>query len=43
MERLGANGQNEVKGHPWLKNFPWTQLYEHKLVAPFKPNVFAFL
>lgn len=21
--RLGFNGPEEVKNHPWLKNFPW--------------------
>jgi len=24
--RLGLNGPNEVKNHPWLKNFPWDEL-----------------
>jgi len=37
--RLGLKGPSEVKGHPWLKNISWKDLYEHKLVAPYIPNV----
>ncbi len=22
-QRLGINGTDEVKNHPWIKNFPW--------------------
>ena len=40
MERLGVNGPNELKSHPWLKDMQWKELYEKKLVAPFIPNVF---
>lgn len=25
--RLGANGIDEVKQHPWLKSIDWTRLY----------------
>ncbi len=39
MDRLGVNGHKEVKSHPWLKDFPWERLIDHKLVAPFKPCV----
>ncbi len=37
--RLGLNGPAEVKQHPWLKNFVWCDLYDHKMVAPYIPNV----
>eukprot|EP01017_Pseudomicrothorax_dubius_P029720 TRINITY_DN3642_c0_g2_i2.p1 TRINITY_DN3642_c0_g2~~TRINITY_DN3642_c0_g2_i2.p1 ORF type:complete len:397 (-),score=98.24 TRINITY_DN3642_c0_g2_i2:327-1517(-) len=37
--RLGLNGPMEVKGHPWLKNFPWTRLLNKELTAPFLPSV----
>lgn len=26
--RLGLNGPNEVRGHPWLRNFPFDALAE---------------
>ena len=42
MERLGVNGHKEVKEHPWLKGFPWTQLIDKKILAPFIPNVIFF-
>lgn len=35
--RLGLNGPTEVKNHPWLKDFPWTDLWNKKIVAPFIP------
>jgi serine/threonine kinase 32 len=34
---LGNNGAAEVKNHPWLKNFPWKDLEEKKIDAPFIP------
>ncbi|EGR31045.1 protein kinase domain protein, partial [Ichthyophthirius multifiliis] len=37
-QRLGINGPEEVKNHPWIKNFPWKQLYKKELLAPFKPS-----
>ena len=39
LERLGVNGHKEVKSHPWLHHFPWQQLHEKKLRAPFVPHV----
>ena len=36
--RLGYNGINEIKDHPWLKYYPWRDLYEKKLEAPFLPK-----
>jgi hypothetical protein len=26
MLRLGWGGSDEIKKHPWLKNFPWDKL-----------------
>jgi len=36
--RLGKTGAQEVKEHPWFKNFPWKDLYEKKLVPKFIPK-----
>jgi len=38
VSRLGCNGPDEVKAHPWIKDFPWTDLYEKKIKSPFVPN-----
>ena len=38
VNRLGYNGINEIKEHPWLKYYPWKDLYEKKLDAPFMPK-----
>lgn len=35
--RLGVNGPDEVKNHPWLKNFPWDDLEHRRIKAPFIP------
>jgi serine/threonine protein kinase len=35
--RLGANGIHEVKNHSWLRSFPWIDLMEQRLKAPFIP------
>lgn len=37
--RLGNNGPQEVKNHPWLRDFPWEKLKRKELLAPFIPNV----
>lgn len=37
MNRLGINGPEEVKNHPWLKNFPWQKLQDRKIESPFIP------
>ena len=39
MNRLGLNGPNEVKTHPWLRDFPWDDLYHKRLRASYVPNV----
>lgn len=35
--RLGYNGSDEIKNHPWLADFDWDALYERRLQAPFIP------
>lgn len=37
MNRLGLNGPAEVKNHPWLRDFPWKDLWDRKLKSPFIP------
>ena len=38
LNRLGLNGPQEVRQHPWLAAFPWDKLMEKTLVAPFLPS-----
>lgn len=38
--RLGYNGSQELKNHPWYRNYPWAKLAKKELKAPFTPNVF---
>ena len=38
INRLGYNGIKEIIEHPWLKYYPWKDLYEKKLEAPFSPK-----
>lgn len=38
LNRLGLNGPQEAKAHPWLATFPWTKLMEKALPAPFLPS-----
>ena len=38
-KRLGYNGPEEVKRHPWLIDFPWEDLYHKKIQAKFVPRV----
>ena len=37
-KRIGNNGFNEIKDHPWFTNYPWKELYLHKLKAEFIPK-----
>lgn len=37
QNRLGNNGAQDVKNHPWLVDFPWQDLYDKKVRAPFIP------
>ena len=38
INRLGYNGPEEVKSHPWLCDVDWKKLYGKELVSPFIPN-----
>ncbi len=38
-KRLGVNGTHEVKKHIWFKNYPWSDLYNNKLISPFIPPI----
>lgn len=33
-ERLGANGVDEVKAHPWLQDIDWTAIREKTVMSP---------
>jgi len=37
--RLGTNGAEEIKAHPWFKNVNWNDLSQKKVVPPFKPKI----
>jgi serum/glucocorticoid-regulated kinase 2/DnaJ-related protein SCJ1 len=36
--RLGNNGIEELKRHPWLKNFPWTYLSKKIMKPKYVPD-----
>ena len=36
-KRLGYRGAYELMRHPWLKYYPWKDLYNKKIQAPFIP------
>ena len=36
-KRLGYNGIDEIKKHPWMKDIDWELLFQKKLEAPFIP------
>jgi hypothetical protein len=36
--RLGANGNQEVKAHPWFKDFDWKSLQDGTMVSEFEPD-----
>jgi hypothetical protein len=38
MKRLGANGAQEVKQHPWFDGFDWDMLADLKMKSPFVPK-----
>lgn len=37
INRLGLNGPEEVKDHPWFKDYPFDDLLNCKIPAPFVP------
>ena len=41
--RLGVNGIEEVRNHPWLADVEWERIEQKKLKAPFKPIVIPLL
>jgi hypothetical protein len=38
LKRLGANGAEEVKKHPFFADIPWLELLEKQVEPPFKPT-----
>ena len=38
-KRLGYNGFEEIKTHPWFKDIDWDQLYRKETIPPFRPTV----
>jgi len=39
INRLGFNGIEELKAHPWLLNFPWQKLENRIIKSPFDLKV----
>ena len=39
INRLGFNGAEEVREHPWFKDYNWEKLLSKDLVSPYIPNV----
>ena len=39
VKRLGYNGIDEIKNHPWLKDINWKDVYLHKIKSPFVPEL----
>ena len=35
---MGLKGAHELKDHPWLKTYPWKELYNKSIPAPFIPK-----
>ena len=38
-ERLGFNGNDQVKKHPWLIDFPWDSLINKTFTVPYIPDI----
>ena len=41
-KRLGKDGINEIKNHPWLKEFNWVALKYRKIISDFIPKTGVF-
>ena len=39
IKRLGYNGVEEIKNHPWLKDTNWKEIYLHRMKSPFVPEL----
>ena len=37
--RLGLRSAKEVKEHPWIKKYPWNDLYNKTIIPSFKPPI----
>lgn len=38
-KRLGANGAEEIKAHPWLEDIDFKKLLKKKIKAPYIPQI----
>ena len=38
-KRLGYNGFDEIKTHPWFSGIDWDKLYRKEITPPFRPTV----
>lgn len=38
LQRLGANGGEEVRAHPFFASINWQDLYDRKITPPFNPT-----
>jgi serine/threonine protein kinase len=38
-ERLGKNGVEEIKAHPWFNGLDWQALFECRVEMPWKPDI----
>ena len=36
--RLGLNGPEEVKSHPWFRSYDWQKLSSKEIIPEFIPN-----
>ena len=39
FKRLGFNGAEEIKDHPWFIDVDWDAMYSKKYIAPFIPKI----
>ena len=39
FKRLGYNGIEEIKSHPWIKDTNWKEIYLHNMKSPFIPEL----